>query len=113
MTIDVEDGLEADAVANGVEQIIDNYVDNALGAARRGDTITISARRTPDGIEVCVADEGPGIAEALPRLEVQTKRIVRCRVRQPSLRSSVLSPCRCRSESGAASAPPESPSRSS
>ena len=54
----VPDQLTALAVPNALEQIVDNYVDNALGAARRGDTITISARRTPDGIEVCVAEIG-------------------------------------------------------
>ena len=44
MTIDVEDGLEADAVANGVEQIIDNYVDNALNVSLSGDTDRKSTR---------------------------------------------------------------------
>ena len=63
MTIDVEDGLEADAVANGVEQIIDNYVDNAINVSQSGDTITISARRADDGVEVHVIDEGPGLPD--------------------------------------------------
>ncbi|MFZ9629494.1 MAG: ATP-binding protein [Ilumatobacteraceae bacterium] len=61
LTVDVANGLTATAMPTALEQIIDNYVDNALGAARRGDTITIGARRTPDGIEVSVADEGPGM----------------------------------------------------
>jgi len=55
------DGLMARAMPDALEQIIDNYVDNALGVAAEGDTITITAVRQPDGISVHVMDEGPGM----------------------------------------------------
>lgn len=62
MTLDVADGLTADSVPNGLEQIIDNFVDNALNAGTEGDTISIAARRSDAGdVEVHVIDEGPGL----------------------------------------------------
>ena len=54
-------GLQATAVPNALEQIIDNYVDNALGVANTGDTITITAVRHNDRVAVHVVDEGPGM----------------------------------------------------
>lgn len=55
-------GLAAMAVPNALEQIIDNYVDNAMNVASVGDTITLSASRHGDVINVHVTDEGPGMA---------------------------------------------------
>lgn len=55
------DALAALAVPNALEQIVDNYVDNALGVATTGDTITITAVRHHDRIAVHVIDEGPGM----------------------------------------------------
>ncbi|MGB8860291.1 MAG: HAMP domain-containing sensor histidine kinase [Ilumatobacteraceae bacterium] len=54
-------GLLASAVPNALEQIIDNYVDNALGVATAGDTVTITAVRLHETIAVHVMDEGPGM----------------------------------------------------
>ena len=54
-------GLVAKAVPSAVEQIIDNYVDNALGVAREGDTIYIVAMQHHDSVGVHVIDEGPGM----------------------------------------------------
>ena len=56
------DGLAAMAVPNGLEQIIDNYVDNAMTVAAPGNTIMISASRRHDLVNVHVTDEGPGMA---------------------------------------------------
>lgn len=56
-----EDGLFASAAPNALEQIIDNYVDNAVGAAADGDTITITAVRHDDLVGVHIIDEGPGL----------------------------------------------------
>lgn len=53
--------LVALAATDALEQILDNFVDNALGVATHGDTITISARRVGQMVEVHVVDEGPGI----------------------------------------------------
>lgn len=63
----IDDGLTARAVAHAVEQIIDNYIDNALGVAPEGSTLTLIARRGHDDelgdvVEVHVVDQGPGIA---------------------------------------------------
>jgi signal transduction histidine kinase len=55
------DGLVARAVPNAVEQIVDNYVDNALGVAREGDTVYIVAMQHHDSVGVHVIDEGPGM----------------------------------------------------
>ena len=46
-----------------LEQILDNYLSNALDAAPQGTSVTISARAVLDGIEVAVRDEGPGMNE--------------------------------------------------
>ncbi|MDO8391553.1 MAG: ATP-binding protein [Actinomycetota bacterium] len=61
LTNSAHDGLHALAVPNALEQIIDNYVDNALGVARDGDTITITAAQVAEGIAIRVIDEGPGM----------------------------------------------------
>ncbi len=55
------DGLYANAAPHALEQIIDNYVDNALGAAADGDTVTIAAVHQGDLVGVHVIDEGPGM----------------------------------------------------
>jgi signal transduction histidine kinase len=54
-------GLWVHAVPNALEQIIDNYVDNALGVATEGDTITIAATQRHQSVGVHVIDEGPGM----------------------------------------------------
>jgi len=54
-------GLRALAVPDALEQIIDNYVDNALGVANAGDTITLMAFGQYDTVAIHVIDEGPGM----------------------------------------------------
>lgn len=54
--------LEAVATPMAVDQILDAYLDNALDFTPDGGTITVSARRVDDRIEVNVIDEGPGIS---------------------------------------------------
>jgi signal transduction histidine kinase len=55
------DGLQAIGVANGLEQIIDNFIDNAIGVAPEGSVITITALRHGTDVAVHVLDEGPGM----------------------------------------------------
>ncbi|MEY4176226.1 MAG: hypothetical protein RI900_3391 [Actinomycetota bacterium] len=55
-------GLRALAIPNALEQIVDNYVDNALGVAQQGDTIYIVASMHGDAVGVHVVDEGPGLS---------------------------------------------------
>jgi signal transduction histidine kinase len=54
-------GLLAMAVPSALEQIVDNYVDNALGVANVGDTISIVAQAYAGTVGVHVIDEGPGM----------------------------------------------------
>ena len=49
-------------VPTALEQIIDNYIDNALDVAPRGSTITVGAEPVDDGMEIRVRDEGPGLS---------------------------------------------------
>ncbi len=50
------------AVADAVEQVIDNYLDNALAVSPAGAAIEISVRRDGSWVVVAVADRGPGLA---------------------------------------------------
>ena len=45
-----------------VEIAVINLVDNALKYAADGKRVAVRVRAVPDGAEVCVADQGPGIA---------------------------------------------------
>lgn len=59
--------LTATAAAHALEQIIDNYLDNALAVVNDGTTITLTAQRVSDdalgeAVEVQVVDNGPGMS---------------------------------------------------
>jgi signal transduction histidine kinase len=49
------------AVPGAVEQIVDNYVDNALEVVPEGSRIVVSVRVDPAGVVLLVDDEGPGL----------------------------------------------------
>jgi signal transduction histidine kinase len=51
------------ALDGALEQIVDNYIDNALSAAPDHSTITIEVHRAHRHIHVDVIDEGPGLSE--------------------------------------------------
>lgn len=51
------------ALDGALEQIVDNYIDNALTAAPDNSTITIEVHRVHRHIHVDVIDEGPGLSE--------------------------------------------------
>ena len=51
------------AVPNVLEQVIDNYVDNALSVAPQDSTIEIRIERGPRLTTLHVCDEGPGLPE--------------------------------------------------
>ncbi|MEW2611151.1 HAMP domain-containing sensor histidine kinase [Streptomyces sp. NPDC047880] len=51
------------AVPGALEQIIDNLLANALRVSPPGTTITLSTRPTPQGVELHVIDQGPGMSE--------------------------------------------------
>jgi two-component system, OmpR family, sensor kinase len=61
--VDAPEGLSFDADSLQVRQALGNLVDNAL---RHGDgTVTLTARRAAQGVELDVSDEGPGFAADL------------------------------------------------
>lgn len=51
----------ARAVPSAPEQIIDNYLDNALEVAPEGSRILVTVRIDPTGVIATVDDEGPGL----------------------------------------------------
>jgi two-component system phosphate regulon sensor histidine kinase PhoR len=58
--------LTVRADAGRVQQVLSNLVDNAIKYGREKGTVTLSARLAEDGmVEACVADDGPGIPEAV------------------------------------------------
>ena len=64
VTIAVEGDTNAsvEAMAGALEQIIDNYIDNALDYAPLGSSITIGVTRSANETTISVADRGPGMA---------------------------------------------------
>jgi signal transduction histidine kinase len=54
-------GLTARAVPGALEQIVDNYIDNALNVSGPGNEITVSAVNEDGWASVHVADRGPGM----------------------------------------------------
>jgi len=69
VTIAAEHETEGDAPFAALdielfERAIANLVDNALKFSRPGDRITLAAQATAGGVEVSVADSGPGIPAA-------------------------------------------------
>jgi signal transduction histidine kinase len=55
------EGYRAQADPDKLRQVLDQLVSNAVKYSPEGGTVTVSASRRPDGIEVAVADEGVGI----------------------------------------------------
>ena len=51
------------AVPGGLEQVVDNFIDNAMSVSPRGSSIEVSVRRDGDWVEVSVSDSGPGLTE--------------------------------------------------
>jgi signal transduction histidine kinase len=56
--------LSADADRDKLRQIVTDLVENAVKYSPGGGTVTVSARRRDDTVEVSVADEGIGIPQA-------------------------------------------------
>jgi PAS domain S-box-containing protein len=60
---DVETGhLEAQADPEKLRQVLDQLISNAVKYSPDGGTVTVSARRRDDAVEVAVTDEGIGVA---------------------------------------------------
>lgn len=52
-------------IDGGLEQIVDNYIDNALGVVPDGSTIMVTVARRASQVNIEVADQGPGLPAEL------------------------------------------------
>ena len=59
----VPPGMRAIAIDGAVEQIVDNYIDNALDVSEQGSELLVSALSQGRWIELHVVDRGPGLPE--------------------------------------------------
>lgn len=60
---DIDEMLTAYADKDMIQVVLRNLISNAIKFCRKGDSVTITGRRTGDNVEVCVADTGIGIKE--------------------------------------------------
>ena len=66
-----------------LHQVLMNLLDNAIKYTPAGTRVTVSATAAPNEVEVCVADNGPGIApEHLPRIFERFYRVDKARSRE-------------------------------
>lgn len=64
MVLNLPDSAMILAIPGALEQVIDNYIDNALGVVPAGSKITVEITADSDFSKVSVIDEGPGLPEA-------------------------------------------------
>lgn len=64
LALEVPDSAEVYAIPGALEQVIDNYVDNALSIVPTNSKITIRISADSGFTKISVIDEGPGIPEA-------------------------------------------------
>lgn len=64
LALEVPESANVFAIPGALEQVIDNYVDNALGIVPTNSKITIRISVDSEFTKVSVIDEGPGIPEA-------------------------------------------------
>ena len=76
--------LSVNADPNRLQQVLSNLVENAIKYGRSEGTVTVRAKFTGDGmIEICVADDGPGIpADAKERIFERFYRVDKARSRE-------------------------------
>lgn len=64
LRVDVPSSLRALAVADVLEQVLDNLLSNAFDATPRGGRVAITASHVVDHVELHVVDTGPGLGPA-------------------------------------------------
>jgi two-component system, OmpR family, phosphate regulon sensor histidine kinase PhoR len=81
---EVPAALGALADADRLRQVLSNLTDNAIKYGKAGGRIALGASRLPDAsVEVCVADDGPGIPkEAQARIFERFYRVDKARSRE-------------------------------
>src|SRR5690606_9664924 len=62
---ELEDSVVISADADQIEQVMLNLLSNAADAMPRGGTVQVALRRTSEGAELTVADQGHGIPEEI------------------------------------------------
>lgn len=87
MDAEIHVDVAADAIAigdsAGVEQVLENLLDNALKYGGKGGSVRISSERAEGSLILAVADRGPGIAaEHLPRIFERFYRVDAARSRE-------------------------------
>ena len=63
MTVDAPVSARCAVVEGGLEQIIDNFIDNAMSVAPRGSEISIVVVNDDGHVQVDVCDRGPGLTD--------------------------------------------------
>jgi len=83
LEIEIADDLRAIGDPAGLEQVLENLVDNAMKHGPSGGTVRILASRSGDSVTIAVEDEGPGIPAAhLPRIFERFYRVDPARSRE-------------------------------
>ena len=63
IVLDAHDDGACMMIEGGLGQVIDNFIDNALGVSAAGTTIVVRVGRDSGGVVVEVVDEGPGLTD--------------------------------------------------
>ena len=64
LTLDVPESAMIFAIPGALEQVVDNYIDNALGIVPTNSKIIVKISADSEFTKVSIIDEGPGIPEA-------------------------------------------------
>ena len=64
LVLDVPETAMISAIPGALDQVIDNYIDNALGIVPANSKITVQISADSDFTKVSIIDQGPGIPEA-------------------------------------------------
>lgn len=81
--VDASAELTINADPERLEQVLGNLIDNGIKYGRNGGEIVVDSRLLPGWVEVCVADDGPGIPpEALERIFERFFRVDKARSRE-------------------------------
>ena len=64
LVLDVPETAMIFAIPGALEQVVDNYIDNALGIVPANSRITVKISADSEFTKVSIIDEGPGIPEA-------------------------------------------------
>ena len=79
----VDDGAVVAGDPGGLEQVVENLVDNAVKYGRQGGTVRVEGARKGSRVIVSIVDDGPGIeSRHLPRLFERFYRVDEGRSRQ-------------------------------